>query len=790
VLYGPTKSDNHNGKLFNYIYNVVLPLAGFSGLVLLYFYPFLSSEQIFSERDLAPFFIPPKILWVHLVKGFTLPFWNPYNYSGIPLLATLQPGIFYPPHLLYFILPFNVAWNWLIILHFIFTGMSSYVFLRYIRVSRLSAFLGGTVLILSGYLVSVHNLLPHLFAVAWFPLIVLFYLKHIETRKRKYIVLSSMFLVFQFCAGAPEIVLLTVVVLFVVSFHLKAFIVEIDLSWLAGIKALSITILLFLFLAGIQWLPFYELKTQSIRTSGLSYRDAITWSFAWKDFIQFFLPDVFGYLQTTEKYWQNQSWLKTVYIGLAPICFSILYFLSKDRRRIFFASIMMISLVFALGGNTPIYNILYKIPPFNAIRYPVKFLFLLFFGISATTALGLDILRGYFENKDKKIQYAVQAFFYVGFLFALLWGYFNFYSADVEGFFLRHGLKPPLYNEVWFNIHNIKRFLLFSFLFCSALFLYFKIQSNKLKNVILFAVLFVSIFDLFLANYGFFSSVSWKWFTAREGLVKEIPSEKETGRYFVTVKTEREFQNVVLGKSSMSAPYASMYGLHTVGGSEVMRVESQDTFLRMFSCFKNVVEAERLLDIGGIKYVIISYEINNKDFKLIKKEGLGDNDAYLYEYKRYPGRFLFFNNIRAMNNSNEAIAEMVNKKDIDFKRELIIVDKSVGNLRGERQVRGKVTVVSYKPNKAILNCETDQDAFLYVSDTWYPGWRAYVDGKETKIYRANLAFRAVEVPKGKHTVVFKYVPMSFYIGLCLTIIGILLCIYLWRRDGTTVNRKS
>ena len=125
---------------------------------------------------------------------------------------------------------------------------------------------------------------------------------------------------------------------------------------------------------------------------------------------------------------------------------------------------------------------------------------------------------------------------------------------------------------------------------------------------------------------------------------------------------------------------------------------------------------------------------------------------------------------------------MVDGKDFDFRRELIIVDKNVGNLRGERQVKGNVTVISYTPNKSILDCETDQDAFLYVSDTYYPGWRAYVDGKETKIYRANLAFRAVEVPKGKHAIVFKYVPMSFYIGLCLTIIGFLLCIWLWRRD--------
>jgi uncharacterized membrane protein YfhO len=93
-----------------------------------------------------------------------------------------------------------------------------------------------------------------------------------------------------------------------------------------------------------------------------------------------------------------------------------------------------------------------------------------------------------------------------------------------------------------------------------------------------------------------------------------------------------------------------------------------------------------------------------------------------------------------------------------------------------------VGLVSYEANKVVLSSESDSDGFLYASDTYYPGWRAYVDGRETKIYRANLAFRAVEVPKGRHIVVFRYVPLTFYCGLGLTLLGIALCIWLWRRD--------
>ena len=148
-------------------------------LILLYFNPVLSAFNVFVERDLSAFFIPPRYLWISLIKSFEVPLWNPYNSSGIPLLATLQPGIFYPPHIFYLFLPFNIVWNWLIILHFVFSGISVYAFLRYLRASSLASFVGGVIFMLSGYLLSVHSLLPHLLAVPWFPLVIMYFLKYL-----------------------------------------------------------------------------------------------------------------------------------------------------------------------------------------------------------------------------------------------------------------------------------------------------------------------------------------------------------------------------------------------------------------------------------------------------------------------------------------------------------------------------------------------------------------------------------------------------------------------------------
>ena len=161
---------------------IAIPL--FFILTLCYFHPMISAQNVFIERDLFAYFIPPRYLWVNLLSSFELPLWNPYNYSGMPLLATLQPGILYPPNVFFLFLPFNIVWNWLMILHFVFAGATAYYFLKYFKASLSASFVGGVIFMLSGYLLSVHNLLPHLFSVAWFPLTMIFFLKSLNTETK------------------------------------------------------------------------------------------------------------------------------------------------------------------------------------------------------------------------------------------------------------------------------------------------------------------------------------------------------------------------------------------------------------------------------------------------------------------------------------------------------------------------------------------------------------------------------------------------------------------------------
>jgi len=75
----------------------------------------------------------------------------------------------------------------------------------------------------------------------------------------------------------------------------------------------------------------------------------------------------------------------------------------------------------------------------------------------------------------------------------------------------------------------------------------------------------------------------------------------------------------------------------------------------------------------------------------------------------------------------------------------------------------------YSPNTVKIEVGLDRNGYLVLSDTYYPGWRAYVDGEEKEILRANYIFRAVPLESGQHTVLFKYNPPSFKVGLAISL---------------------
>jgi hypothetical protein len=92
---------------------------------------------------------------------------------------------------------------------------------------------------------------------------------------------------------------------------------------------------------------------------------------------------------------------------------------------------------------------------------------------------------------------------------------------------------------------------------------------------------------------------------------------------------------------------------------------------------------------------------------------------------------------------------------------------------GTEVTSGPGTVVFRQVEDDVLRLQATarQPAMLFLADLAYPGWKAYVDGKETQIYRADYLFRSVFVPAGEHTVELVYRPRSFRLGLLVTLVA-------------------
>ncbi len=755
-----------------------VPFFILAGVVIFFFHDVASGGKIFVHRDLSRYFYPLREFSRTRILSGNIPLWNPYIHCGNPHLACLQTGVFYPLSVIYLFFSYAYAFNLFILIHVFLSGVFMLVLMRHWKHSREASLFAALTFMLSGYMISVINLPASLASVTWLPLVIVFYDRSLKDDFARGVVFTGLFLTFMFLGGEPSIPYATFFILLLLGFGKKNF-----------IRSLIVSFLIMVGLGAFQILPFVELLFYSSR-GAMDFREASMWSlppYALLDLLIPFLSEA-DYLY--KDYWTRQSWLLVYYMGLLPVVCGFIALkidVSERRKRIFY--LLSGGVVLSFGVYTPIYYFMYRLMPgFAFSRYPIKFFFIIAFSVAILSGIGLDCCRRNILY-DKNMQKTVKNILALGFIFSLLYLIFHVKYAEILqgtydnllGLFGQFGSKKnELAQFVYVGITNLRRF--FGIFMMLGLFLFLPMRGKIKPKYAVLILLGVSFFDLFTANKHVYRNMDTEEFVKPSKTVEFLMRDKSLYRTFNSPSTIREnvfvpekdyFEGIKSLKERMATNSGVSYGIYDAYGYGSLYGRRHENIINM------IVRATMPDELNVLNMLNVKYVISTKDFTAGGYEKVEETEKVnIYENKNVLQRAFLSDAAVVMEEERDILAKLGDKSFDPLKEVIIEESAAVSGQKTDRNGYKKVSIIKYEPEEALIRAQSGSGGFLVLSDRFYPGWKAYRDGRRTKIYRANYILRAVYVPPGEHVVKFIYKPFSFLAGSLITGITLIFAGYL------------
>lgn len=739
----------------------------------------LFSTQIFTGKALfwgtsSTQFVPWwEFAWGTILEG-GLPLWNPWLGMGAPLAANYQTALFYPPYwsyLVFFIIGGIELMAWsitiLVVLHLIWAGIGTVKLLDDLGIGKLGQVVGGLAFSLSGYMVSRAGFLSINAAAAWIPWILLFSKGLTSTTtKRKYFWLTGLVFGFQLLAGHAQIAWYSALLAgFWITFWTvntdgrEHWVRKIIYAWgkFIGAGLLGAAI------SAIQLIPTLEYLIQSQRAGEYGYAEAMTYSFwPWR-FMTLIMPDFFGNPAAGNYWGYGNYWEDAVYLGLLPIIMAIgIIFkaikkndvdqaankrIKKDNQRAlvgFLVVITLVSFVFALGKNTPIFPFLYRyVPSFDLFQAPTRFTIWAEISLALLAGIAIDRFRRPQGRSLYWTRLAAAGCFAIAAGSLIAWIYFG----DINLTFIKSAGKAGLIGLV------------------ITLVMLFKPDEKQGRNLIIWNYIVVGIvgIDLLIAGWGLNPGIGLDFYSV-------TPEQKQESRIFMyeSVEYDLKFSQFFNFESFLpNNDWEEMYAYSLPNTNMLQRIE-------MVNNFDPIVPG---------RYQIWMEEINKKD--LIKNRQLINmmNVGTIIEKNRL-GQI----SLSATSNSGnhklrlvgcalevEEEAEILNlilEGKVNLENLIIFENTYTEAIPNCNKIKGEITILEEKPGYLKLNVNLEENGWILWSQTWYPGWRGKLNGKWVDVQRANYLFQAIYSPAGNHEVEFLYRPVSYVWGAGISAAGV------------------
>ncbi len=754
--------------------------------------------------DLAALIYPTYHFAAQSLKSGTIPLWNPYLWGGAPFAADIQAGFFYPVNLIYFLLAPAVTFRGVMLLavfHVWLAGAGMVLFLRRLLPGRgiTAPLFGGLAFMFSDFFLVHFGNLNLIAQAAWLPFIFLFFQRSLWERRPGLAVWAGVFFAVAASAGHIQPLLFIVLGLaWELAYYLgRTFVqwrtrrTQVSSDYLPGafwlpLASFLITLAVGLGLAAVVLLPAYEMTAYTQRAD-YSYAQASAYSLSPAQLVGLLVPAFFGRDPAT--HWGVWDRVEVGYVGVLTLLLALFALLAGVARTRLsgsqpgdedparptapgqilyskqeageqpgfqegiwrFGSLALFGLLLAMGGYTVLHGWLYGlVPGLGSLRAPARAVFLMDFALTALAGLGLHaLLRELDEAGRSALSRIVRAAPWVIGGLALFVVPMAFYAVLTS-----QDKDPVIFARISAAANGLVFFV--GLLIAGVGLLYLR-QRDALRPALVGA-LAVGLLFFDVASLGNGVDVGYQDPTQgfeHPALVDFLKSDPDLYR----IDSRTDVWHLWQPNTAL------LHGMFDVSG--LINPLGLADYDRYWNGIPS--RSSPLYDFLNAKYLIAGKEVT-LDWEKFAPVFDADPALNVYLNRRALPRALVVHRAIAAPDHESAYAAL-HAPDFDPATMAVVEGGDALDITPPGQA--SIRFEAFSANQIRLRVDTPADAYLVLSEVWYPGWRAEVDGVSVPVLRANYAFRAVRLEPGEHQVEFTFAPRSWKMGLIIS--GLVVC---------------
>ena len=742
----------------------------YSLLVAVIFWPFWQGNLLMSPiSDQVAGYSFRSFAATHFKNAGGFPLWNPYIFGGMPFLQNTTNGdTFYPTAFLRLMMPVGTAMALGFLLHIVLAGAFTFKFLRALGLRNQSSFIGGLAYMLTGMVIS--QVSPghdgKLFVSALTPLALNFLYKAVtKSDWRQYVYLGA---VIGFSFLTPHFQMTYYMLMAVGFFWLflnffdeprtgravwyKSF------GWFVAALALGFAI------DAVQMAPFAHYIGSTGRaaagSSSTGWEYATSYAMPIEESLNVIWPSFSGYTLSGTYWGQNGIKLHSEYMGGVALILATLGFFLRERRRIalFFAFIAIYAALFSFGGHTPFYHIPYAIlPGIKLTRAPGQIFFLASLAVACLAGFGAEYLFRARERREvvgKGAFIAWGAILAGGALMAVGGGFASMIESMAPPQFAE--MLPAAVSQLTFDALRV---LALGGIAIAVIVAFSRARISATAACSALSVLVV--LDLWSVEKRY---INW------------LPPENVTFAPDEVVRTLRQDSSVfrVLnpGSESYAHNYLATQGIREVLGYQGTELHRYDELMGGKNEWKNIGNPA-VLRLVTAKYLVIGQALPATPMLTqIGDRPLATHDrqqAWVYRFNGGdPYSYVVPTAVRI--SDDQALAVIGDPRSGFDPRKAVLVPadakygvdpKDVHTLAPADSTAVRVTRLSDDLMRFELATPARANSYLFVSENFYPDWRATVDGKAADVVRAQFSLMAVPLSSGAKSVELHVAPASY-----------------------------